>query len=113
MKLWDTIKQKVTDYFAFESALEPMEMRGPAVTLSANKGTNIYTNNWRATGKNINVPQYSVNVTINWTDKLGVEQTRSETLLFPNFLQTVGAADLKEWLTELMISEARQRLEID
>lgn len=79
----------------------------------ADKGVNIYTTNWRATGKNISVPQYSVNVTIMWTDKLGVQKERSETLLFPNFLQTVGAADLKEWLTDLMIREARQRLEID
>lgn len=114
MKLWDTIKQKVTDYFAFESSSQPEGIqRAVGLSLSANKGTNIYTSNWRATGKNISVPQYSVNVTINWTDKLGVEQTRSETILFPNFLQTVGAADLKDWPTELMIREARQRLEID
>lgn len=71
---------------------------------------NVYTNNWKATGVNVNVPQYSVAVTINWTDDAGVAHTRSETLKFPNFLQNVGAADLKEWLTELMIREARQRL---
>ena len=40
----------------------------------------------------------------------GTPNTRSETLRFPNFLQNVGAADLKEWLTELMAREARQRL---
>ena len=74
---------------------------------------NLYTSNWQATGKNISVPQYNVNVTINWLDNEGVRQTRTETLLFPNFLSRVGAADLKEWLTDLMIREARQRLGVD
>lgn len=43
----------------------------------------------------------------------GAAHTRTETLKFPNFLQTVGAADLKEWLTELMLREARQRMGVD
>jgi len=71
---------------------------------------NLFTSNWKATGKNISVPQYSVDVTINWTADDGGSHTASETLRFPNFLQNVGAADLKEWLTELMTREARQRL---
>lgn len=74
---------------------------------------NLFTSNWKATGKNISVPQYTVDVTINWIDNAGVSRTRSETLKFPNFLQTVGAADLKEWLTELMIRETRERLGVD
>ena len=74
---------------------------------------NIYTTNWRATGQNVNVPQYAVDVTINATNNDGTKITRSETLKFPNFLQNVGAADLKEWITELMIREARERLGID
>jgi hypothetical protein len=71
---------------------------------------NLFVNNWQATGKNISVPQYSVDVIINWIDDSGVSHTASETLKFPNFLAKVGAADLKEWLTDLMIQEARQRL---
>lgn len=71
---------------------------------------NLFVNNWQATGKNISVPQYSVDVTLNWIDNEGEAHTRSETLKFPNFLAKVGAADLKEWLTDLMIQEARQRL---
>jgi len=74
---------------------------------------NIYTGNWQATGKNISVPQYSVNVTVNWIKEDGTPMTRSETLRFPNFLANVGAADLKEWLTDLMIREIRQRLGVD
>lgn len=70
----------------------------------------LYVNNWTATGTQIKVPQYTVDVTINWIDDSGVSHTKSETLKFPNFLQTVGAADLKEWLTELMLREARERL---
>ena len=71
---------------------------------------NLYVNNWRATGKNISVPQYSVNVQIDWIDNEGLPHTASETLLFPNFLSRVGAADLKEWLTDLMLREAARRL---
>lgn len=74
---------------------------------------NIYVNKWAATGKNISVPQYSVNLTISWVDSIGVVRIASETLVFPNFLQSVGAEDLKEWLTELMMREARQRLGVD
>lgn len=74
---------------------------------------NVYTTNWKATGKNVSVPQYSVDVTLNWVNNAGVTHTRSETLKFPNFLQNMGAADLKEWLTELMLREARQRLGVD
>ena len=101
--------KKVSEY------LNSLPTRAQTLNLNirANSGTNLYTGNWRATGKTISVPQYSVDVTINWTDKDGVEQTRSETLLFPNMLSKVGNDDLKEWLTDLMISEARQRLEID
>ena len=73
---------------------------------------NLFVNNWQATGKNISVPQYTVDVTINWTRNDGTTGTRTETLKFPNFLAKVGAADLKEWLTDLMIQEARQRLVI-
>jgi len=71
---------------------------------------NLFVNNWQATGKNISVPQYTVDVTLNWIDNEGLTHTRSETLKFPNFLQKVGAQDLKDWLTELMIREARERL---
>ena len=74
---------------------------------------NLFVNNWKKTGVNVRVPQYSVDVTLNWTDDAGTAHTRSETLKFPNFLTNVGAADLKEWLTELMIREARQRLGVD
>ena len=101
--------KKVSEY------LNSLPTRAQTLNLNirANSGTNLYTDNWRATGKTISVPQYSVDVTIQWTDKLGLPKERTETLLFPNFLQRVGAADLKEWLTDLMIREARQRLEID
>lgn len=71
---------------------------------------NVNTSNWKKTGINVNVPQYSVDVTLNWTANDGTAHTHSETLKFPNFLNNVGAADLREWLTELMLREARERL---
>ena len=76
-------------------------------------GVNIYTGNWKATGKNISVPQYRVDVTINWTSADGTNKTKMETLLFPNALSRVGAADLKDWVTDLLISEARERLGVE
>ena len=74
---------------------------------------NLFVNNWKKTGVKVSVPQYSVSVTINWTDNEGESHSRSETLKFPNFLTNVGADDLKEWLSELMIREARQRLGVN
>lgn len=74
---------------------------------------NIFTSNWKKTGVNISVPQYSVVVTINFTRNDGTQGTATETLKFPNFLNNVGAADLKEWLTELMLREARERLVVN
>ena len=84
------------------------------VPLTAKRtGVNIYTGNWKATGKNISVPQYSVELTINWTAADGTNKTATETLLFPNALSRVGAADLKDWITDLLISEARERLGVE
>lgn len=71
---------------------------------------NIFTSNWKATGKSVSVPQYSVDLTINWIVGDGTKTTRTETLLFPNALSRVGADDLKEWLLELLVREARKRL---
>lgn len=74
---------------------------------------NVYTSNWRATGNNVSVPQYAVDVTIKWVADDGTKKERSETLRFPNFLQNLTNDELKEWLTEMMLQEARQRLEVD
>lgn len=71
---------------------------------------NVYTSNWRATGNDISVPQYAVDVTIKWIKDDGTSAERSETLRFPNFLQNLTNTELKEWLTELMLQEVRKRL---
>ena len=76
------------------------------------RGVNIFTSNWTATGKNISVPQYSVEVRFEWVSDDGTTNTRTETLKFPNFLSNVGGEDLKNWLTELLLREAMQRLGI-
>lgn len=77
------------------------------------RSVNVWTDNWRPTGNNVSVPQYAVDVTLQWTDNQGEQQERSETIRFPNFLQKVGTKDLKDWLVDLMLREARQRLGID
>lgn len=77
------------------------------------RSVNVWTDNWRATGNTVPVPQYAVDVTLQWIDNRGEQHERSETIRFPNFLQNVGKKDLKKWLTDLMLREARQRLGID
>jgi hypothetical protein len=77
------------------------------------RSVNVWTSNWGATGNTVPVPQYKVDVTLQWTTNDGEVKERSETIRFPNFLQNVGAKDLKRWLTELMLREARQRLGVD
>lgn len=77
------------------------------------RSVNVWTDNWRATGNSVKVPQYAVDVTLRWMDNQGEWHERGETIRFPNFLQNVGKKDLKKWLTDLMLREARQRLGID
>lgn len=71
---------------------------------------NVFVRNWKKTGKNVSVPQYSVDFTINWSTDDGTPKTRTETLLFPNCLTGIGAEDLKQYMADIMLAEARQRL---
>ncbi len=74
---------------------------------------NTWITNWRATDKTIPVPQYKVDVTIQWVDTEGNPHEWSGTPTFPNDLQDVPAAWLKEMLTELILRVARKKLGVD
>lgn len=74
---------------------------------------NIFTSNWKKTGVNVSVPQYSVDVTINWINNNGTPATRTVTLKFPNALTNLSADEMKKWITDILLREARQRLGVD
>lgn len=74
---------------------------------------NVIWGNWKATGSNVSVPQYSIDVTYNWVDDAGAPHTATRTVLFPNFLQQVPAAWVQDELKDLMLRAARKLAAID
>ena len=76
-------------------------------------GVNQWVTNWRWTGSNVQTPQAEVDVTIEWIDDADIPQTWSGTVTFPNDLQLVPVAWVKDALEELMMRALRKRLGID
>ena len=74
---------------------------------------NVWLTNWHATGANVPVPQYKVDLTIEWNDKAGVPHSWTGAATFPNDLQLVPQAWLKDVLEELVLRVARKRLGVD
>jgi len=77
------------------------------------RNVNVWVANWRAMGTNVPVPQYKVDVTIEWLDQQGESRSWTGTPTFPNDLQDVPVAWLKEVLQELILRVARKKLGID
>lgn len=73
---------------------------------------NLWTTNWQWTGSNVLTPQATVDVRLEWEDDTGPHEW-SGTLTFPNDLQVVPVAWLKEELEDLIIKAARIQLGID
>jgi hypothetical protein len=71
---------------------------------------NVYFNNWHATGLNIQVPQYEVDLTVQWIDNVGVSHTHTETVKFPNALAGLTTEEQKEVAIDIMLKEVRSRL---
>ena len=74
---------------------------------------NVWLTDWKKTGVNVQVPQYSVQVRLQFTKSDGEFVDRTETLKFPNVLSTFTAAELKEILERIIVDEARERLGVD
>ena len=72
---------------------------------------NLFTTNWHATGTNVSVPQYSMEVRVLWIDSEGVEHEGTRTVLFPNVLNNLPPAHVKEKIEEMLIDYAIQELE--
>jgi hypothetical protein len=77
------------------------------------QNVNIGITNWRATGSNVSVAQYKVDVSLAWIDDTGTAQTYSGTLTFPNDFSLVPLVWLKDEIQDLIIRAARKRLGID
>ncbi len=77
------------------------------------KNINLWIDNWRWTGTDVPTPQARVDVRLEWTGDDGGAREWEGILTFPNDLQDVPVAWVKESLTDLMIRAARARLGID
>lgn len=69
---------------------------------------NLTFTGWRATGTNVQVPQYEIQVTHEITRNNGTKVTRTRTVRFPNFLAQVPQEWLEEELKDLLIRAARK-----
>jgi len=73
---------------------------------------NLYITNWQWTGSNVSTPQATVDLELHWFDNDNQPQNWSGTATFPNDLQLVPVAWVKEALEDLLVRAARKRLGI-
>jgi len=76
------------------------------------RNVNVTYSNWR-TGTNVSFQRRLVDVSIAYTDDMGVPQTKSGTITFPDILTQLSAADLKEIAIEVMLRVWRKTQGID
>jgi len=73
----------------------------------------ILIQNWQETGPTPPVPQWSVDITVRWTDLDGNSHEHSGTYLFPNELAGIPPRTLRHFMEEIIISKVRVTLGID
>lgn len=66
-----------------------------------------------ATGSNVSVPQYTVDVTFQWIDNAGVSHQGTRTVLFPNLLAQIAPERLVQVIQDLIMERARAQLGVD
>lgn len=76
-------------------------------------GVNLFITNWQWTGSNVQAPQATVDLEFHWTDNNGDAQQWSGQATFPNDLQLVPVAWVREAMEDLLIRVTRERLGID
>ena len=79
----------------------------------AGSNVNLYISGWQWTGSNVQTPQATADVEIYWKDENGDPKSWAGTVTFPNDLQLVPVAWVKDALTDLLIRAARKRLGVD
>lgn len=77
------------------------------------QNVNVFISNWQATGSNVPVPQYSVDIAINWKDGSGQLHEHASTYRFPNVLQGVPLARVRVYMEEIILREIRLAQGID
>ena len=77
------------------------------------RNVNVFTTNWQWTGNTVPTPQATVDIELHWKDNAGVDHEWSGVAMFPNDLQLVPVAWVKEALEELLLRAARKRLGVD
>lgn len=68
---------------------------------------NVFTGGWKATGNNVQVPQYETTIRFQWTRNNGTTGNQERTVRFPNALNGIPAARLKEYIEAILLNEAR------
>ena len=73
----------------------------------------VLIDNWQATGTDVAVPQYSVDIGVTWTDYDGDRHNWTGRERFPNVLQEFPLAVVRYTMEELILQAVRVRLGID
>ena len=69
--------------------------------------------NWQETGTNVNIPQYSFDLEIKWTDQFGAKREHSGTYLYPNDISEMPNKARRRFAEEMIVATARVELGID
>ena len=77
------------------------------------RSVNVFETNWRWTGTNVQVPQAKVDITLQWIDDAGDPHEWTGEATFPNDLQDVPVAWVKDALERIMMAAARRKLGVD
>ena len=75
-------------------------------------GVNLFISKWQWTGSTVPTPQATVDISIEWDDDTG-HHAWSGVGTFPNDLQDVPVAWLREELEDLILRVLRKKLGID
>jgi hypothetical protein len=79
----------------------------------AGRNVNQFITNWQWTGQDVPTPQATVDITLEWMDENGQAQNWSGTATFPNDLQFLPVAWVRDAMEDLMIRAVRKQLDID
>lgn len=74
---------------------------------------NVFFTRPSPTGINVQVPQYTMDVTFNWIDNSGAPHTGTRTITFPNVLAQIPAERLIDLMQDIIMERARTALVVD
>lgn len=76
---------------------------------------NVALSGFQATGNNVSVTQYEIQVDVSWVNNAGQLKTHSELVRFPNILNhpAISNAWRKEKLTQLLLEALREIQGVD